>query len=338
MIGDNKLTAHELLSCMELGKDLTSELNSEDLFSKILQKISELLPAENWSLLLFDQATGELHFEVSVNLDLQKLRDVRLQLGQGIAGKVALEQKPRVVEDITKCEFFSDQVDQISGCSTRSIICVPLIFGGRTLGVIEVVNPKKLEGDPIPLLSIIADYAAIAVENMHRYREIQNLAIHDNLTGLYNTRHLYRVLSSLIRTSEDIKEPFSLIFMDIDHFKQVVDAYGHLKGSQAIQEVARTIRECLVEPAFGVAYGGDEFVLVLQGFDKEHALKKAAEIRSRMKQTIYLANHGHQVNLSASFGIATFPDDAEDVAGLLTLADSAMFSVKEKGKDAIKSA
>ena len=126
--------------------------------------------------------------------------------------------------------------------------------------------------------------------------------------------------------------------MDIDHFKQVVDAYGHLKGSQAIQEVARTIRECLVEPAFGVAYGGDEFVLVLQGFDKEHALKKAAEIRSRMKQTICLANHGHQVNLSASFGIATFPDDAEDAAGLLTLADSAMFSVKEKGKDAIKSA
>jgi diguanylate cyclase (GGDEF)-like protein len=241
-----------------------------------------------------------------------------------------------VIEDVMKCEFFAGQVDQISGCSTRSLICVPLVFGGRTVGVIEVVNPRNLEGDPLPLLSIIADYAAIAVENMRRYREIQNLAIHDDLTGLYNTRHLYRVLGHLVRTAEETKDPFSLIFMDIDHFKRVVDTYGHLKGSQAIQEVARTIRECLTEPAFGVAYGGDEFVAVLQGSDKAQALKKAEEIRSRMKQTVYLSNHGHQVSLSASFGIATFPEDAGDVTGLLALADRAMFDVKEKGKDAIK--
>jgi diguanylate cyclase (GGDEF)-like protein len=87
-----------------------------------------------------------------------------------------------------------------------------------------------------------------------------------------------------------------------------------------------------------VAYGGDEFVVVLQGFDKARALKKAEEIRSRVKQTVYLSNHGHQVSLSASFGIATFPDDARDVTGLLALADRAMFDVKEKGKDAIKMA
>jgi len=250
MVDPNTLTARELLSCMELGKALTSELHAEDLFSKILHKVSELLPAENWSLLILDEETGELHFEVSVDLDLEEVRDVRLRLGQGIAGKVALEQKPMVIEDVMKCEYFAGQVDQISGCSTRSLICVPLVFGGRTVGVIEVVNPRNLEGDPLPLLSIIADYAAIAVENMRRYREIQNLAIHDDLTGLYNTRHLYRVLGHLVRTAEETKDPFSLIFMDIDHFKRVVDTYGHLKGSQAIQEVARTIRECLTEPAF----------------------------------------------------------------------------------------
>jgi diguanylate cyclase (GGDEF)-like protein len=173
---------------------------------------------------------------------------------------------------------------------------------------------------------------------MRRYREIQNLAIHDNLTGLYNTRHLYKVLGNLVRTADQTRDPFSLIFMDIDHFKKVVDTYGHLKGSQAIQEVARTIQECLIEPAFGVAYGGDEFVAVLQRFEKAQALRKAEEIRSRIKQTVYLAGHGHQVTLSASFGIATFPDDAANVTGLLALADRAMFDVKEAGKDGIKMA
>ena len=338
MIDHNTLTVPELLSCMELGKALTSELHSEDLFGKILHKVSELLPAENWSLLLLDEKTGELRFELSVDLDLERVRQVRLPLGQGIAGKAALEQKPVVVEDVTKCEFFTDRVDQLSGCTTKSIICVPLVFGGRTVGVIEVVNFRRLGGDPLPLLSIIADYAAIAVENMRRYREIQNLANHDDLTGLYNTRYLYRVLGSLVTSAEKIEDPFSLIFMDIDHFKRVVDTYGHLKGSQAIQEVAGTLRECLVEPSFGVAYGGDEFVAVLQGFGKVEALKKAEEIRSRMRQTVYLASRGHRVSLSASFGTATFPDDAGDVTGLLALADRAMFDVKETGKDGVKSA
>ncbi len=332
------LTRRELLSCMELGKAITAELHSERLFGKILQKVSELLPAENWSLLLLDEETGELRFELCVGLDLDQVKNVRLRLGQGIAGTVALRQDPMVVWDVQKCDCFASQVDQLSGFVTRSIVCVPLIFGGKTVGVIEVVNPRSLKGDPLPLLSIIADYAAIAVENMRRYRETHDLAIHDDLTGLYNTRYLYRVLSDLAATAEATKDPFSVIFMDIDDFKRVVDAHGHLKGSQALQEVARTLRECLTEPNFAVAYGGDEFVAVLQGFTKGQALHKAEEIRTRMKQTDYLANHGQRVQLRASFGIATYPDDAADVTALLAAADRAMFEIKEKGKDAVQSA
>ena len=91
---DISLESHELLSCMELGKALTSELDSEQLFGRILQKISELLPAENWSLLLVDEDTGELRFELSVDLAPEVVKNVRLSKGEGIAGKVAQEQKP----------------------------------------------------------------------------------------------------------------------------------------------------------------------------------------------------------------------------------------------------
>ncbi len=338
MDGENILTSRELLSCMELGKALTSELHSERLFGKILKKICELLPAENWSLLLLDDETGKLRFELCAGLDLELVRDVRLGLDGSVAGRVALEQKPMIVENTTECDFFCSNVDRITGFKTKSIVCAPLIFGGKTLGVIEVVNPKNLKRNPLQLLSIIADYAAIAVENMRRYREIQNLVVHDDLTGLYNTRYLYRVLTELVANAEATQDPFSIIFMDIDDFKRVVDTYGHLKGSQAIQEVAGTLRECLIEPAFGVAYGGDEFLAVLQGFTKSQAVEKAEEIRARMKQTVYLANHGHRVSLRASFGIATYPDDAMDITALLASADRAMFEIKGRGKDAVKSA
>ncbi len=160
-------------------------------------------------------------------------------------------------------------------------------------------------------------------------------AVHDNLTELYNTRFLYQVLPSLISESESNSTPFSLIFMDIDNFKNVVDTYGHLNGSLALQEVAATIRDTLENPAFAVAYGGDEFVTVLPGFDKDKAVQKAEEIRERMSKTVYLSCKGHHVSLKASFGVSTCPDDAVDMTQLLTFADRAMFDIKERGKDAV---
>lgn len=334
MDGESPLTRSDLLSCLELSKALTAELDSKRLFRTILLTVSALLPAEHWSLLLLDEATGKLRFEISVELDLEMLKDIRLSLGEGIAGQVALQQEPMIVADVRKCEFFTDLVDQHSSFTTHSIICVPVIYGGRTLGVIEVVNPSNLGARAVALVKLIADYTAIAVENAQQYRHIQDLAIHDNLTDLYNTRYLYQSLPELIEASKTADSPLSLIFMDLDHFKHVVDTYGHLNASQAIQEVGATIRSVLSEPAYGVAYAGDEFIVVLPGFSKTQALKMAETIRSQMRQTIYLANQGYKVSLRASFGIATFPDDATDKTALLALADRAMFKMKKKSKEA----
>jgi diguanylate cyclase (GGDEF)-like protein/PAS domain S-box-containing protein len=166
-------------------------------------------------------------------------------------------------------------------------------------------------------------------------KKFRSLAIHDNLTGLYNTRHLYKILDDLIEENMITKKPFSLLFMDMDNFKRVVDTYGHLNGSQALKEVAATIKSCLRAPCFGVAYGGDEFVIVLPGFNKQQATEKAEQIRSQMKQTTYLTKAGHNVHLGASFGLATFPEDTDNRTGLLALADQAMFRIKQTGKDSI---
>jgi len=336
MDSESPLTRRELLSCMELGKALTSTLDAQQLLQVILEKVSELLPAENWSLLLVDEATDELHFQVSVDLDPDLVRSVRLAPGEGIAGQAVLRREPLVVPDVTRCDYFHSRVDELTGFKTESVICVPLIFGGRSLGVIEVVNPRNLKDGALALLSLVADYAAIAVENTRRYRRIQDLAVQDNLTGLYNTRYLYQALTELTRPGAS-GAPFALIFMDLDDFKQVVDAHGHLNGSRALQEVAATIRESLEEPGFGVSYGGDEFVVVLPGATRDWAAAKAEEIRARMKKTAYLARWGLKVSLAASFGLAAFPDDADNLTDLLALADRAMFGVKRTGKDAVAS-
>jgi diguanylate cyclase (GGDEF)-like protein len=166
-------------------------------------------------------------------------------------------------------------------------------------------------------------------------QKFRKQAIHDNLTGLYNTRYLYRALAELIKKSASRGLVFSLVFMDIDNFKQVVDTHGHLNASKALQEIAATIKTTLRPPAYGVAYGGDEFVLVLPGFDKQQALDMAETIRKRIKETIYLQKAGLKVCISSSLGVSTFPDDADTLTELLALADQAMFSVKERGKDSV---
>ncbi len=165
--------------------------------------------------------------------------------------------------------------------------------------------------------------------------EYRQLSIHDSLTGLYNTRYLYSAMEILVDQCRRDGSPFSLIFMDIDNFKHVVDTYGHLNGSQALAEVAQTLMDCIADPGYGVAYGGDEFVVVLPGFDHERAVSKAQEIRARMQETRYLPRVNDGVRLKASFGVATYPEDASDIKAILAKADNAMFRVKSEGKDAV---
>jgi diguanylate cyclase (GGDEF)-like protein len=162
--------------------------------------------------------------------------------------------------------------------------------------------------------------------------------VRDDLTGLYNTRYLYQALDALIRASRAAGDPFSILFLDLDRFKRVVDARGHLNGSRAIQEVAASIRSCLAAPAWAVAYAGDEFVVVLPGSARAAALDKAREIQTCIREARYLESTGEIVRLSASFGVATFPDDASDLTNLLALGDQALFAVKDDGRDGIAAA
>jgi diguanylate cyclase (GGDEF)-like protein len=176
------------------------------------------------------------------------------------------------------------------------------------------------------------DKAQLILQLSHKNEELKYQAMHDDLTGLYNIRFLYQDLKIRIKSKDRI---FSVIFMDMDDFKQVVDTYGHLNGSQALKEVAATIQAAIKEPAYGVAYGGDEFVIVLPDFDKQMAIQKSRKIQTLMSRTTYLSKPGHQVHLKASYGISTFPEDARDLPKLLAKADALMFDVKKKGKNAI---
>ncbi len=332
----NRLSREQLLSCLEIGQSLTSELDPNQLLERIMEKISNLFPSETWSLLLFDEASETLRFELSTDLDLEQMKDVRLVMGQGAAGHCALKQELLVLKDVRHQDFFYGKVDAISGYHTQSLVCVPIVFAGRTLGVVEMVNPMNLDKASISMLTLVSDYLAIGIENTRRFRELHEMAIRDSLTGLYNQRYLFRSLEVLIEKCNAEGKCFSLIFMDIDNFKRVVDTEGHLNGSRALREVAQTIQGCLEDTSYAVAYGGDEFVVVLPDTDTIQAAKTAREIQESIRTATFLTHWHRKVQVTASFGVATFPDHAKDNKALLALADQAMFRVKNSGKDRVE--
>jgi len=163
-----------------------------------------------------------------------------------------------------------------------------------------------------------------------RYRE---LAIRDDLTNFYNTRYLYQTLQGQLDMHRS--RSLSVIFMDIDDFKNVVDSYGHLNGSRTIAELADVVRSVLPDGCYGVSYGGDEFVIVLAGHDHSQGMQVAETIRLAIEQAEFLATQDLAIHITVSCGMATFPNDGHTLTELLGCADHALFQSKERGKNTV---
>src|SRR5262249_5467969 len=154
----------------------------------IMEKVGELLHPSSWSLLLSDD-DGDLVFEIVVGPGSDKLKGLKVDRSEGIAGWVAREGKPLLVPDVAQDPRFASRFDARTRFTTRSILAVPMRSRGRTLGLIELVNgPEQapFDGDDLRTLSSLADHAAIAIENARNFQRVQELTILDEHTGLYN--------------------------------------------------------------------------------------------------------------------------------------------------------
>ncbi len=328
----------ELSTINEIGRALTSSLDVREILSIIMQQISFLLQPKNWSLLLVDDVKGDLYFEIVVGDNADKIKNLRLKMGEGIAGWVAENGKPVLVSDVYKDPRFSPKADRASNFKTKSIVCVPVVSRDRAIGVIELVNycdDKEFTEDDLRILSILADYTAIALENARYYDMARRLILTDELTGLYNSRYLHQLLNG--EGEDEMKDlsQVSMIFVDLDYFKNINDKYGHLIGSKTLRELGGLLKGTLKGKEKGIRYGGDEFVIILPKSDKSQAYEIAKKIRTRIKKTRFLIAEGLNIKLTASFGVASIPEDASNYQELIGEADKAMYQVKNTFRDGI---
>lgn len=322
----------------DVGKALASTLDLQKVLQTIMEKISDLLQPDAWSLLMLDEKAQELYFEIAIGAGADKLKDLRLKLGEGIAGWVAQNGEPVLVDEVEKDPRFTPRFDELTQTDTRSVVAVPIKGREKVLGVIELVNylgKGSFRNDDIPILKNLADYAAIAIENARYVQRIHELTITDDCTSLYNARHLNFVLDAEIYRSTRYNYEFSVIFIDLDRFKQVNDTHGHLVGSKLLWMIGEIIKTNLRMIDYAFRYGGDEFVVLLPQTSKESSLVVVRRIKDLLNAKSFFEEEGLNIRLTASFGVSSFPADGHTRKEILRQADEAMYLVKNTSRNSI---
>lgn len=327
----------DLLVFHQLARSLTSSFDLDSILRTILEQMERMVEAELWTLLLLDESRQELYYAIAAGEEQEALKGLRVKVGEGLAGWV-LQHGESVIVPIAE-EDPRAQSGAASVRAVRSAIAMPLRGRRGTLGVIEILNPRvELSDYTIAFLHILADHAAIALENAHDVSRIQQLTITDDTTGLYNVRHLYHVLDRELNHSANPRLPASLAFLDLDHFKLVNDAHGHLIGSELLAHTGRRLQELSRKKDLCFRYGGDEFVILMPETGAEAALKQARALHRALMATEFQMKNGLKLKVSASVGLASAPDDGMQMHVVIGTADARMYAVKSSGRGQVRGA
>jgi diguanylate cyclase (GGDEF)-like protein len=310
------------------------------IFDKLLSCCITVLGAERVYLLEFEGRSiiryskqKDSHSNESINVRTFKDSSVlhTWMIREGLEG-VEYHRGGELALDlpILATEFLEDQGPN------RVIISAPMVAKKSMFGLLVAIHP--IDGgiyavEDLKLLTVLANQAAISLENQQLYQKLEKEAITDGLTSVYNYRFLISALEREIKRAKRFKQTFSFIMMDVDNLKEYNDRLGHLAGSQALKEIARTMKAQAREVDLVCKYGGDEFAILLP----QTSMRGAEAVAQRILEAIarYKFDGKTRGLLTCSAGVATFPEDGRTVRALIASADKVLYQSKRTGKNRV---
>ena len=293
--------------------------------------------------MLLDHTTDALLLEVKKGIVEGVGLKLRINRGEGIAGKVMELGEALLVENVENDPRIRQKNRQ--HYKTRSFVSVPLKIDDRTIGVLNLSDKttgEVFDEEDLKLIQSFATHAAIVMERNALYNkseELKKLAITDSLTGLLNRRYLYERLKDEVTRSERRKHNLCLLMLDLDEFKYCNDIFGHLFGDRTLKTLAETLVNTLRSIDIIARFGGDEFMVILPETAEPQALEIAKRMRSNIAKQVVLPDDSTLVRprtLTASIGIVCYPQHGDTLELLIENVDKAMYRAKNKGKNKIE--
>lgn len=338
----------QLKTLLAAARRMHASLDQQYVAGIVLEEFSRRVKGDKWLLYML---SDDGRFLELVRGEGVKTRPQSLTLS--VTGPGAVESTLRLREIVVtnqrgsvepnypeSSQLESGRSDAPTVAIAESALCLPLEVEGQMVGVAEVVRSEEAssfnEADR-QALSDLVPMASSALFNAAQFARAERLYMQDDLTQLYNSRYLRQFLENEIRRAKRYGNPVAVIFIDLDGFKQVNDTFGHRVGSETLREVGRLLANSVRDTDVVARYGGDEFTIVLPETSAEKAMITADRVRRRIAEWDFCGGGEQTFHLTASFGIAAFPEHpTASAADLLEKADLAMYEAKAANKNNVR--
>ena len=345
--------AQEMAIIAEIGKVIDSTLDTEEVYERFAAETQKLIPFDSLTINLYNSRENTLCVAYVSGLDIDGRRK-----GDPLVPEGSLSEA--VIRTRTSLRVQPAGIDEIVGrfprltpyfqAGLRSIMCVPLVYRDRVIGVLHYRSkkPNAYTEQDLRLAERIGEQIAGAIANAQLYaglkkteqalkeseQRYRELSIIDDLTQLFNSRHFYVQLKIELDRSNRYGHPLTLLLLDLDNFKAFNDAYGHVEGDQVLWRLGQVVKRCLRETDFAYRYGGEEFTILLPMTTCADGVVIAERIRTEFKKERFSPEPGQEIHLTVSIGLAQYKAK-EEMKAFVHRVDQWMYQGKKNGKDRV---
>jgi diguanylate cyclase (GGDEF)-like protein len=324
---DRRGSAH-LARQQELRELLQVAESEEELQLLLIHHVQRSIPGAGAAVLNRNSSDDRLECRLDTEADPTPLRQLvvdQLKPRSCLAVRLSRSYRQTAGDDLLlRCEA--------CGKLAADVVCEPLLVGGQVIGSVLVARERVISDEQRSALADSVLLAAPILANQRNLAVAERRAASDVLTGLPNRRAAEEAIMRMVAHAGRTITPLSAILLDLDRFKQVNDLHGHDRGDQALAIIGQVLATGVRASDFAARYGGEEFLVMLPDTDRAGAVEVAEKLRRTVEKT-ELRDIG---SLTASFGIASLPEDAVDPQQLLRMADRALYAAKARGRNRVE--
>ncbi len=333
--GRNSRSMRELALLQELTNLMQQASSLDETYESVVKMLARIVPFDNCTIFIYDTLHKKLVPKASHGVVVNLIDHIPFEHGNGVSGWVAQNRKQIVVQDLVK-ETGLLNVELIPP-RVRSFVSTPLYVQQSLIGVINLSHeaPNAFSSADVRLVSTLASQIAQAIERVEVVRSLEQMAITDGMTGLYNHRYFQMCLDNEMRRATRYDQPLTVMMLDIDHFKKINDRYGHGTGDYVLSEVSDVLRQSIRQTDVAARYGGDELIVIFPHTTAADATVAAERMRAAVQDREFICPNGSRLSLTVSIGVASYPTHASSREDLILQADTALYRAKKSGRNRV---